>query len=122
MEGYPMEKHGIDQLEKVIVITVTIANTAGVVLEDGKVGFGDIGALLKLGQVADLFAEVDFAATLPQAADLSAEELAKLKVSLVKLDLPNDLVEQKIEALILGAGEFYLAVKKLVGLVKAVAA
>jgi len=115
-----MEKHGIDQLEKSIVIAVTIANTAGVVLEDGKVGFGDIGALLKLGQVADLCAEVDFSAALPQLGDLSAAELAQLKMSLVKLELPNDLVEQKIEALILGAGEFYLAVKKMIELAKSV--
>lgn len=113
-----MEKHSIDQVSKIVFIAVTLANCAGTALEDGKIGLGDFGVLLKLGQVAPLFAEVDFSKALPQLGDLSPVELATLKSDLSKLELPNDALEQKIEQLLGAAGDLYIGIKKFLAIVK----
>lgn len=113
-----MEKHGIDQLEKIVVIGVTLANAAGTALEDGKIGLGDLGVLLKLSAVAPIFAEVDFSKALPEITDLSAPELAKIQAAVNALELPNQGVESKVEVLFAAASKLYLSIKELLAVFK----
>ncbi len=113
-----MQKHGIGSLKKILALAVALGNAGGAVLEDGKIGLGDVSALFKLSAVVDLFAEIDFSAVLPEASELSAEEMAVLKAELAKLELPQEMIEQKIESLFALACEVYLAISKLVALFK----
>lgn len=94
-----MKKYGISQLVILASITATLGSTVSDVLEDGKVNFGDISALMPLmGAFKDLTA-LDLNQVVPQLADLDASEVAELgKVFAEKFNISNDSLEAKVEA------------------------
>lgn len=94
-----MNKFGIAQLIVLSNIFATIGTTVSDVLEDGKVNFSDISALMPLlGAFKDL-TTLDLNAVVPQLADLSPTEVQELgRVFSEKFNIANDVLEAKVEA------------------------
>lgn len=94
-----MNKYGIAQLIVLSNICATLGTTVSDVLEDGKVNFSDISALMPLmGAFKDL-TTLDLNAVVPQLADLSPTEVQELgRVFSEKFNIANDVLEAKVEA------------------------
>lgn len=94
-----MNKYGISQLIVLSTVFATMGSTVSDVLEDGKVNFSDVTALMPLmGAFKDL-TSLDLNAVVPQLADLSPTEVQELgRVFSEKFNIANDVLETKVEA------------------------
>lgn len=106
------EKFGIENLQKLLELGITVGKQASVALEDGKVTFSEgIALALALSPIGDLVAKKDD--IINEAKDLSTEEIEKL-VAQVQGGITNDKVVATI-----GYGlNIYIAVMGLVDLYK----
>lgn len=106
---------GVEQIEKVILFSLSIGNAAGRAFEDGEIGIGDLGALFQLlGAVKDIVG-VDFSRVWPEAKDVDQQEFNGL-IDLVvdKFDIPQQALEDKMEVLVEKSKVAYAAVAALV--------
>ena len=80
------------ELKEVVQFVVAVIKAGSETMEDGRVGFGDVGVLLSAFQLAPAaFAGV---ATVPsELVDLSEADKAVLFAEIAKLDLKSDTVE-----------------------------
>lgn len=94
-----MNKFGIAHLIVLSNIFATVGSTVSDVLEDGKVNFSDVTALMPLlGAFKDL-TTINLNQVVPQLADLSPTEVQELgRVFSEKFDIANDVLETKVEA------------------------
>jgi hypothetical protein len=94
-----MNKYGIAQLIVLSNIFATVGSTVSDVLDDGKVNFSDISALMPLlGAFKDL-TTLDLNQVVPQLTDLSQTEVQELgRVFSEKFNIANDVLEAKVEA------------------------
>ena len=92
-----------DDLKEVVQFAAALANVAGLVLEDGKLGLSDLGTLATKGPdlVVKAVAAVEGINNLKIGDALDPVTRAEL-VLLVKaeLDLPQDVTEERIEAFV----------------------
>lgn len=92
------KKFGINQLIVLSSVIATLGTTVSDVLEDGKVNFSDISALMPLmGAFKDL-TTINLDQVVPQLADLDQTEINELaRVFGEKFNISNDVLEAKVE-------------------------
>ena len=109
----------IDELKKLFLATIDMGNACGATFEDGKIGLGDISALMQFAHSAKDMSLVNFGKAMPQFKDLDASELEEL-VNLVEenFDIPQDAVEAKVEQILGLAARQYQLVMEAIALYK----
>jgi len=112
-------KLGIDELSKLIKAVAGIGNVAGLVLEDGKISFDD---MIPMGQLYFIFQDIlgiDFGKIIPEAADLTTDEMDRLsKVLADTLDVPQNGIEVAVETFISFAINFCKFIKDVIDYVE----
>lgn len=107
-----MEKLGIENLKKIVVIAGEFANATPAIA--GGAGFlGKIQAASGLFDDIMSLSSIDYSMALDEIMDLSAAEAAELhKVFAVKFDIDADLVESAIEDALWMVVDLYDVVKE----------
>lgn len=94
-----MEQMTVSEIEKIVDAVADIANVAGKVWENKRIGFDDIGSLLTLSSVGEALSRLASEKVVPQFADLDPTEAAALEARFAaRLALPQKTVEIKVEA------------------------
>lgn len=92
---------GIKNLKLVLAVSLALAAAGCIALEDGKIGYGDVGTLLGVVPALSGVAEVNFQEGLAELKDLTPEESAELSAFVaVKFSVPQKNVEAGIEELV----------------------
>ncbi len=89
---------GIAHLVLLIQTTAKFASVMGEVLEDGKVNWADVTSVGDLFTALRDFSQIDYNQVIPQAKDLTEEEIHHLKLVFEQhFDLKNDTLEAAVE-------------------------
>lgn len=108
----------IDQVSVCVEVACKLVAVLDDVLEDGKVNVADVTSIFPLLNVMKKLAELNVAGITAELKDLDNAEVDVIKALVKKeFDLNNDVLESKIEAVIMVALEF---VKNSKGLMLAV--
>ncbi len=115
-----MEKHGIDNLKKFILVFIQAGMVVEQVMEDGKVTWVEgVSAGVKLSPELMVLLNTDYALLAKEWLDLDGEENAALTAFVVEhLNLSNDVAEAFIERAFSLAIEISIVGQKIYGLFK----
>lgn len=113
------EKMGVENLKEVIDLVLDGVDLGKAVLADGKVGADDLDdvflALPKIAKDA-VAAGTDISMVVPEAKDLSAEEVSALGAHVVaRLAVADEHAKAIVEASLLVAGSLLKLVKVITG-------
>ena len=107
----------IEESKTLMILLAKLANVAGKVLEDGKVGLDDAVHLYEIFKIIPSVQSVNFAGAFEELkSGIDSAEYQKLLSSLViEFDIPQDEIEHKIEASFAAIGDFLAVIGKLRG-------
>lgn len=102
---------GIKQLKSIALLAASLGVAGATILEDGKVGFGDIGAVLALAPDLTALPSVNFQEALIEVKDLTPEETGELVQAFsAKFSIPQKKVEEVLEELLASAHDLHKAI------------
>jgi hypothetical protein len=113
-----VQKKGIANLLPLVAFGAGVGNAASVTMEDGKIGAGDVGALLGVALEVPALAKVNFSEVDDEALDLDSAEGSEIEAAFAKkLDLSNDVLEGECEEIFGAVKDLALAGKRLAAVV-----
>ena len=102
---------GIKQLKAIAILAATLGAAGCTILEDGKVGFGDVGTLLSIAPELTALTTVNFQEGLAEIKDLTPEESGELVAAFsAKFNIPQKKVEGVVEELLGAAHDLHKAI------------
>lgn len=120
MDAATVEKLGIEHVKKLFLVVIDLGNAAGAAFEDKKINLRDVKALMSMAHsMKEMSTEVDFKAAMPEFKDLDANELDEL-AQLVddNLDIPQDMVEDKVQQIFHLGVRLFDVVREMIDLVE----
>lgn len=89
---------GIEESIDLVEVVADFGNVAGLSLEDGKLGVGDLVYIGKLSSAITKLVSIDFGLVLKEAGDYDASELKQIQDGFAaRFDIPQDKLELVVE-------------------------
>jgi hypothetical protein len=96
-----VEKFGVKNFLKIADLVFEIGNVAGLALEDGKISTNDFGLVFNLIDEVSSLSSVDWPEVKKEIMDFGADDAKEISEHFkAKFDIPQDMVESKIEVIL----------------------